>query len=70
LEQHFKLSVVKTKPLQFLILLAHQCAMAYLVVISKKNRVTLQPAVLMPTQPSMLTLGKHMCMDFKQAMVQ
>jgi hypothetical protein len=52
------------------ILLAHLYAMVFLVVTSKKNKLTLQPVVMMLTQVFFLTLGKHMCMDLKQAMVQ
>jgi hypothetical protein len=56
--------------LQFPILLAHLCAMVYLVVILKKNKLTLQPVAMMLTQVFFLTLDKHMCTDLKLAMVQ
>jgi hypothetical protein len=62
--------VVKTQPLRFLILLEHLFAMVYLVVTLKNPKLTLQPVALMLTQVFLLTLDKHMCMDFKQAMVQ
>jgi hypothetical protein len=70
LEQRFKLSVVKTKLLQFLILLVHQYAMVYLVVTLKKNKLTLQPVVMMLIPLFFLTLDRHMCMDFKLVMAQ
>jgi len=56
--------------LELLTLLVHLYAMVYLVVILKKNRLTLQPVVMMLILLSLLTLDKHMCMDLYQAMVQ
>jgi hypothetical protein len=52
------------------ILLVHLYAMVFLVVTLKKNRLTLQPVVMMLTQVFFLTLDKHMCTDLKLAMVQ
>jgi hypothetical protein len=51
-------------------LLVHLYATVYLVVTSKKNRLTLQPVVMMLTQVFFPTLDRHMCTDLNLAMVQ
>jgi hypothetical protein len=53
-----------------LTLLVHLYATVYLVVTLKKNKLTLQPVVMMLIQVFFLTLDKHMYTDLKQAMVQ
>jgi hypothetical protein len=58
------------EPLQLLTLLVHLYDMVYLVAISKKNKLTLQPVAMMLIPLFFLMLDKHMCTDFKLAMVQ
>jgi hypothetical protein len=52
------------------ILLVQRYAMAYLVVTSKKNRLTLQPVAMILIPLFLLTLDKHMCTDLKLEMAQ
>jgi hypothetical protein len=62
--------VDKITPLQGRTLLVRLFAMVYLLVISKKNKLTLLLVAMMLTPLFFLALVSHMFTDLYQAMVQ